>query len=45
MKFLVIFLKDFFFEIIFVGIAAFLGVAYLCFVGVRNWVSVFFISL
>jgi hypothetical protein len=38
-------LQDFFFEDVFVGIAGFLGVTYLCFVVVRNWVSFFFISL
>jgi hypothetical protein len=30
-------LQDFFFEVVLVGIAGFLGVIYLCFVGVSNW--------
>jgi hypothetical protein len=39
------YLQDFFFEVVFVGIAGFLGAIYLCFVRVRNWISVFFLSL
>jgi hypothetical protein len=36
-------LQDFFFEVDIVGTAVLLGVIYLCFVGVRNWVFVFYI--
>jgi hypothetical protein len=38
-------MQDFFFENVLVGIVGFLGVMYLCFVGVWNWASIFFISL
>jgi hypothetical protein len=39
------YLQDFFFEYVFVVIIEFLGVIYLCFVGVQNWEFIFFISL
>jgi hypothetical protein len=39
------YLQDFFFEVVLVDIVGFLGVIYLCFLGIWNWVSVFFISL
>jgi hypothetical protein len=38
-------LQDFFFESVLVYIIGFLGVDFLCFVGVYNWVFIFFISL
>jgi hypothetical protein len=38
-------LQDFFFQGVLVGLFEFLGIVYLGFVGVWNWVSVFFISL
>jgi hypothetical protein len=45
MKFSVITCSIFSLRFFLGGIAGFLGVIYLCFVGVWNWVSVFFISL
>jgi hypothetical protein len=39
------YLQHFFFEDVFVGIIGFLCIIYLCFVGVWNRVSIFFISL
>jgi hypothetical protein len=38
-------LQDFFLQIVLVGFVEFLGIVYLCFVGVWIWVSIFFISL
>jgi hypothetical protein len=33
--------QDFFFQIVFVGFIGFLGVVYLCFAGLWNWLSIF----
>jgi hypothetical protein len=38
-------LQNFFFQSVLVGLIGFLGIVYLCFVGVWIWLSVFFLSL